>query len=102
VRVDWGATRYSLHCCFTPGCLQSNCGFTQLSEPGTVTITVTAPIDFLALIGQADDGRPLDPNSEAARLCDGKTELPGSRQPDGTGLYCKVTACGNMLPSVQK
>uniref|UniRef100_A0A383WG75 Uncharacterized protein n=1 Tax=Tetradesmus obliquus TaxID=3088 RepID=A0A383WG75_TETOB len=68
----------------------SNCGFYQLSEPGTVTLSVTAPVDFLALINQTDDGRPLDPSSEAAQLCDGKTMLPGSQQPDGAGLYCKV------------
>ncbi|WIA29387.1 hypothetical protein OEZ86_011891 [Tetradesmus obliquus] len=75
----------------------SNCGFYQLSEPGTVTLSVTAPVDFLALINQTDDGRPLDPSSEAAQLCDGKQMLPGSQQPDGAGLYCKITANGTTV-----
>jgi hypothetical protein len=73
---------------------QDTCNF-MASNPSLVTIEVLPSPDLTALLNGTSDG-PLDPNSPLAQLCDGKTFLPGTEQPDGSGTYCVISQNGTL------
>jgi hypothetical protein len=65
------------------------------SNPSLVTIEVLPSPDLAAIFNGTDTG-PIDPNSPLGQLCDGKTFLPGTEQPDGSGTFCVISPNGTL------
>jgi hypothetical protein len=67
----------------------------MVSNPGTVVVEVLPPPDQANLYNDTSPGT-IDANSPIGQQCDGKTFLPGTEQPDGSGTYCYITPNGTV------
>ncbi|KAF6249588.1 hypothetical protein COO60DRAFT_948518 [Scenedesmus sp. NREL 46B-D3] len=73
---------------------QDTCG-SVVSSSNMVTIEVLPPADLLDFLNTTDP-RTINPDSPLGHICDGKTFLPGTEQPDGSGTYCVISANGTL------